>query len=236
MPKLAANLSMMFQEVPFLDRFARGGGGGLQRRRVSSSPMISPPADIAARLERHRSDAGAVQPAARRLGQGRARLCRPAGPRGRIPAGARPGARLRPATDCKPLHAMAGHGPRPRPPRRRARTYVANLQPRRRPRRRSRHHAASSSRSTSATSPAISSTRPAQAMAIIEEVGARQPQAAARPLSLPDHGGRSCHAHPQRSPGATRMCRSPASPSGTSPTSGEVNFVYLLGAARRDRL
>ena len=34
MPRLAANLSMMFNEVPFLDRFAAAAQGRLQRRRV----------------------------------------------------------------------------------------------------------------------------------------------------------------------------------------------------------
>jgi hydroxypyruvate isomerase len=36
MPKLAANLSLMFTEVNFLDRFA-AVDGGLQRRRVPLS-------------------------------------------------------------------------------------------------------------------------------------------------------------------------------------------------------
>ena len=35
MPKLAANLSMMFQEAPFLDRFAVAADVRIRRRRVS---------------------------------------------------------------------------------------------------------------------------------------------------------------------------------------------------------
>ena len=39
MLKFAANLSFMFNEVPFLDRFAAARRRGLQGRRVSCFPM-----------------------------------------------------------------------------------------------------------------------------------------------------------------------------------------------------
>ena len=37
MPRFAANLSMMFTEVPFLDRFDGGGEGGFYRGRIPVS-------------------------------------------------------------------------------------------------------------------------------------------------------------------------------------------------------
>jgi hydroxypyruvate isomerase len=53
MPKLAANLHFLFQELPFLDRFkaaAEAGFGGVE----CLFPYEAPPAAIAERLERHR--------------------------------------------------------------------------------------------------------------------------------------------------------------------------------------
>ena len=40
MPRFAANLSMMFNEVPFLDRFAAARQAGFRRRGVSVSLRI----------------------------------------------------------------------------------------------------------------------------------------------------------------------------------------------------
>ena len=53
MPKLAANLSMMFQEVDFLDRFAAAAAAGF-RGVEFLFPYEFPPFEIAARLQRSR--------------------------------------------------------------------------------------------------------------------------------------------------------------------------------------
>ncbi|HLJ20953.1 MAG TPA: 2-oxo-tetronate isomerase [Stellaceae bacterium] len=52
MPKLAANLSWLFTEVPFLDRFEAAAAAGF-RAVEFLQPYEFPPAEIAARLERH---------------------------------------------------------------------------------------------------------------------------------------------------------------------------------------
>ena len=51
-PKLAANLSMMFQEVGFLDRFAAAAAAGF-RGVEFLFPYEFPAAEIAARLKQH---------------------------------------------------------------------------------------------------------------------------------------------------------------------------------------
>ena len=52
MPKLAANLSWLFTEVPFLDRFEAAARAGF-RAVEFLQPYEFPPAEIAARLKRH---------------------------------------------------------------------------------------------------------------------------------------------------------------------------------------
>ncbi len=49
MPKFAANLTMMFNEVPFLDRFARAAGGFEAVEFLF--PYEAPPEAVAARLK-----------------------------------------------------------------------------------------------------------------------------------------------------------------------------------------
>ncbi|HEX6841089.1 MAG TPA: TIM barrel protein, partial [Stellaceae bacterium] len=53
MPKLAANLSYLFQELPFLDRFAAAAAAGF-RGVECLFPYEAPAAAIAERLDRHR--------------------------------------------------------------------------------------------------------------------------------------------------------------------------------------
>src|SRR5579871_4475920 len=52
MPKLAANLSWLFTEVPFLDRFEAAAVAGF-RAVEFLQPYEFAPAEIAARLQRH---------------------------------------------------------------------------------------------------------------------------------------------------------------------------------------
>jgi hydroxypyruvate isomerase len=66
MPRFAANLSMMFNEVPFLDRFRRRGESGFHRRRIPVS-LRSSGREVGEAAQAQRPDAGAVQPAAGRL-------------------------------------------------------------------------------------------------------------------------------------------------------------------------
>ena len=52
MPKLAVNLTMLFTEVPFLDRFAKAAEAGFTAVEFQF-PYDFAAADIAERLERH---------------------------------------------------------------------------------------------------------------------------------------------------------------------------------------
>ncbi len=52
MPKLAANLSMQFNEVPFLERFARAAEAGFEAVEFLF-PYDHAPGDLAALLARH---------------------------------------------------------------------------------------------------------------------------------------------------------------------------------------
>ena len=74
MPRFAANLTMMFNEWPFLDRFDAAAQAGFTAVEYLF-PYEHPPEAIAERLDAQRPDAGAVQPAAGRLGGRRTRHC-----------------------------------------------------------------------------------------------------------------------------------------------------------------
>ena len=78
MPRFAANLSMMFTEVPFLDRFDAAAKAGFTAVEFLF-PYDHPAEDVGERLQAQRPDAGAVQSAAGQLGRRRKRLCRVAG-------------------------------------------------------------------------------------------------------------------------------------------------------------
>src|ERR1700752_2823433 len=53
MPKLAANLSWIYQEVPFLERFGAAAAHGFKAVEILS-PYEAPAADIAAELKKHK--------------------------------------------------------------------------------------------------------------------------------------------------------------------------------------
>ena len=79
MPRFAANLSMMFTEVPFLDRFDAAAKAGFTAVEFLF-PYDHPAEEIGERLKAQRPDPGAVQPAAGQLGGRREGFCRAAGP------------------------------------------------------------------------------------------------------------------------------------------------------------
>ena len=79
MPRFAANLTMLFNEVPFLDRFERAAKAGFEAVEFLF-PYAYSTADIKARLDDNGLAARAAQPARRRLGRRRARHRLPAGP------------------------------------------------------------------------------------------------------------------------------------------------------------
>ena len=94
MPRFAANLTMLFTEVPFLDRFERAAQAGFTAVEFLFPYAFAARGDPAA-ARRQRPEAGAAQPAGRRLGRRRARHRLPPGPRGRVPRRRGPRHRLR---------------------------------------------------------------------------------------------------------------------------------------------
>ena len=107
MPRLAANLSMMFNEVPFLERFTAARKAGFEGVEFLF-PYDFPPAELRSRL----SGEGLTQvlfnmpPGDWAKGErGIASIARPAGG---VPRVGEEGARLRRALDCRQVHCMAG--------------------------------------------------------------------------------------------------------------------------------
>ena len=111
MPRFAANLSMMFQEHAFLDRFAAARAAGFEAVEFLF-PYAFPPEDVAGKLKEN----GLTQ-ALFNLPPGdwdkgeRGFACAP-GPRGRARRPAvETGLRYATALDCPRLHLMAGIPP-----------------------------------------------------------------------------------------------------------------------------
>jgi hydroxypyruvate isomerase len=126
MPKFAANLSMMFQEAAFLDRFAAAAAAGF-RAVEYLFPYEVPAAQISRQLEQH----GLTQalfnlpPGDWRAGErGLASL---PGREADFIAGAERALEYALATGCKRLHAMAGLWPADRDKSKGETVYVANL-------------------------------------------------------------------------------------------------------------
>ncbi len=93
MPKFAANLSMMFTEHAFLDRFDTAAEAGFAAVEFLF-PYEHPPEAIAERLKRNRLTQALFNLPPGRVGQGRARARRPARPVRGVQVGRRPRARL----------------------------------------------------------------------------------------------------------------------------------------------
>jgi 2-dehydrotetronate isomerase len=136
MPKFAANLSMLYTELPFLDRFeaaAKDGFNGVE----FLFPYAWPAADIAARLRAHGlrqvlfnappgggADPAAIAGAWERGERGTA--CVP-GRQDDFQAGVLLALDVAQALDCPRLHLMAGVLPQPNDRAAAHRTYVDNL-------------------------------------------------------------------------------------------------------------
>lgn len=126
MPRFAANLSMMYTEVPFLDRFAAAAQDGFDAVEYLF-PYEYTPADIAARLKAH----GLTQalfnlpPGDWAAGE-RGMACHP-GREAEFAAALNQALPYIDATGCQRVHAMAGLVPANSDAAARQATYVANL-------------------------------------------------------------------------------------------------------------
>ena len=127
MPKLAANLSMMFQEVGFLDRFAAAAAAGF-RGVEFLFPYEFPAAEIADRLKQHGLTQALFNLPPGDFTNGERGIAALPGREQEYAEGIERGIEYALATGCRCLHAMAGLWPAERPKSEAVPTYVANLQ------------------------------------------------------------------------------------------------------------
>ena len=126
MPKFAANLTMLFTEVPFLDRFERAAKAGFQAVEFLF-PYAYPKDELAARLKEHKlTQALHNLPAGDWAGGERGIACHP----DRVEefrAGVAKGIEYATALGCKQLNCLAGKAPEGVPEAELRRTFVENL-------------------------------------------------------------------------------------------------------------
>ncbi len=126
MPRFAANLSMLYNEVPFLERFAAAAADGFKAVEYLF-PYEYPPQEIAARLQAH----GLVQalfnlpPGDWAAGE-RGMACHP-GREAQFAQSVQDALPYAQATGCRHLHAMAGLLPAGVTSQQARATYVSNL-------------------------------------------------------------------------------------------------------------
>ncbi|MEX0697992.1 MAG: 2-oxo-tetronate isomerase [Dongiaceae bacterium] len=126
MPNFAANLSMMFQEVGFLDRFAAAADAGF-RAVEYLFPYDHEPAELAARLQRFGLRQVLFNLPPGDWAAGERGLAALPGREAEFAAGVDRGLDYARALGCTQLHAMAGIPPVGTAPADAEATYVANL-------------------------------------------------------------------------------------------------------------
>ena len=126
MPQFAANLSMLYPELDFLDRFEAAARDGFKAVEFLF-PYAHEPRELAARLAGPRLAAGAVQHAAGRLGQGRAGPRLPPGREAEFRDGVGKALAYAQALACPRVHVMAGLLPAGTEREAVRPTYVSNL-------------------------------------------------------------------------------------------------------------
>lgn len=126
MPRFAANLSMMYTEHPFLERFAAAAADGF-RAVEFLFPYEHEPEQIASQLREHGLEQVLfnLPPGDWASGE-RGMACHP-GREAEFAEGVERGLRYAQATGCRRLHMMAGLVPAGVPAAELRRTYVANL-------------------------------------------------------------------------------------------------------------
>ncbi|HSW51404.1 MAG TPA: 2-oxo-tetronate isomerase [Bryobacteraceae bacterium] len=126
MPKFAANLSMMFNEVGFLDRFAAAAGAGFQGVEYLF-PYEHPVEEIAARLREHKLENVLFNlPPGDWAAGDRGTTCVP-GREEEFRAGVAKALSYAPRLGVRRVHAMAGLAPEGADPAALEATYVSNL-------------------------------------------------------------------------------------------------------------
>ena len=129
MPRFAANLSMMFDEVPFLERFGEAAQAGF-RGVEFHAPYDFPPAEVAARAREHKLEVVLFNAAMGDPVAGERGLASLPGREHEFAAGIANALRYAKALGCPRIHVLAGllpAGADVDERARRVRTYVRNL-------------------------------------------------------------------------------------------------------------
>ena len=127
MPKFAANLSFIFQEVGFLDRFAAAAACGFKAVEYLS-PFDHPPEVIAEQLNRHGLEQALFNMPPGDWAAGERGIGALPGREQEFRDGVQTALVYARATRCRILHAMAGVSPAGQDRAQAERTYLANLQ------------------------------------------------------------------------------------------------------------
>src|SRR5207302_7077969 len=125
-PKFAANLSFIFQEVGFLDRFAAAAACGFKGVEYLS-PYDHRPEVIAEQLNRHRLEQALFNMPPGDWAAGERGIAALPGREAEFRAGVETALTYAKATNCRLLHAMAGLVPQESDRAAAQRCYVANL-------------------------------------------------------------------------------------------------------------
>ncbi len=126
MPKFAANLSFIFQEVGFLDRFAAAAECGFKAVEYLGA-YDHPPETVAAQLEKHRLTQALFNMPPGDWAAGERGTAALPGREAEFRAGVETALTYAKATRCRLLHAMAGLVPAGHDRAAAERTYVENL-------------------------------------------------------------------------------------------------------------
>jgi hydroxypyruvate isomerase len=126
MPKLAANLSMLFQDVPFLDRFEAAAAAGF-RGVECLFPYEAPASEIASRLKRHGLTQALFNLPPGDWAKGERGTAALPGREPEFNEGLERALEYAEATGCRRLHPMAGNWPAGRDRAEGTACYVANL-------------------------------------------------------------------------------------------------------------
>ncbi len=126
MPRLAANLSMMFNEVPFLDRFAAARKAGFEGVEFLF-PYEFPAAELRERLTGEGLTQVLFNMPPGDWANGRARPGQPARPAGEFHESVKKALDYAAGLDCRQVHCMAGIVPADVPQTTAAAVYAANL-------------------------------------------------------------------------------------------------------------
>jgi 2-dehydrotetronate isomerase len=226
MPKLAANLSFMFQEVSFLDRFAAAAAAGFTGVEFLF-PYDFAPTEIVAQLNGYGLSQALFNLPPGDWAKGDRGMAALPGRESEFMAGLERALEYAVATDCKRLHAMAGNLPAGADRRESTAVYVGNLR-----------HAADRAAPYGITllieplnkrdNPGYFLNTTAEAMAILSEVGRDNLKLQLDLYHCQITEG-DLAMHIRNLAGSYEHVQIASVPDRHEPDQGEVNYTYLLG-------